>query len=55
MPGKAKTLLDMIGVEESRRTFDDAQFGADPNYGSANAPLGKGHWDSLFPPLTVET
>lgn len=55
MPGKSKTLLDMMGVEESRRTFDDAQVGADSTYGNASAPLGGGAWDSLFPPLSVET
>jgi methionyl-tRNA synthetase len=55
IPGKSKTLLDMIGVEDSKRTFDDAQVGADANYGNANAPLGKCAWDSLFPPLAVET
>jgi methionyl-tRNA synthetase len=51
MPEKSKTLLDMIGVEDSKRTFDDAQVGADATYGDANAPLGKGAWDGLFPPL----
>jgi len=54
MPGKSKTLLDMIGVEDSKRTFDDAQVGVDSTYGCANAPLGKGAWDALFPPLPVE-
>jgi methionyl-tRNA synthetase len=54
MPGKSKTLLDMIGVEDSKRTFDDAQVGIDATYGNANAPLGKSAWDALFPPLPVE-
>ena len=55
MPGKAETLLNMIGVEDSKRTYDYAQFGADETYGDAKAPLGKGAWDSLFPPLSIET
>lgn len=55
MPGKSKTLLDMLGVEDSRRTFDDARIGADSTYGTAKAPLGNDAWDSLFPPLPVET
>lgn len=54
MPGKTKTLLDMIGVENPRRTFDDARVGADPTYGHAGAPLGVHAWDALFPPLSVE-
>lgn len=55
MPGKASQLLDMIGVEKARRNFQDAQLGADEAYGEANAPVGKGAWDALFPPLSVET
>jgi methionyl-tRNA synthetase len=54
MPGKSKTLLDMIGVEDSKRTYDDAQVGADSTYGKPKAPLGKGSWDALFPPLAIE-
>ncbi len=55
MPGKATTLLDMIGVEDTKRSFDDAAFGSDGSYGSGIAPVGKGAWDALFPPLTLET
>lgn len=54
MPGKSKILLDMIGVEDSKRTYDDAQVGADSTYGKPNAPLGRCAWDALFPPLAVE-
>jgi len=54
MPGKAKTLLDMIGVEDSRRTFEDAQFGVDFTYGNARTALGKNAYDALFPPLSME-
>ena len=55
MPAKSATLLDMLGVEISKRTFAHAQFGADDSYGDAKVPLGKCAWDSLFPPLSIET
>ncbi len=55
MPGKAAQLLDMIGVAEDRRTFDDAKLGADDSYGKAKLPVGRDAWDGLFPPLPVET
>jgi methionyl-tRNA synthetase len=54
MPGKASKLLDMMGVEKTRRSFKDAQLGADEAYGAANAPVGDRVWDALFPPLPVE-
>ncbi|CAL3963177.1 unnamed protein product [Diplocarpon coronariae] len=54
MPGKAAKLLDMMGVAGSRRTFDDAQLGADHSYGAPSIPVGKCAWDGLFPPLPVE-
>ncbi|KAF7960706.1 hypothetical protein EAE96_000380 [Botrytis aclada] len=54
MPQKASLLLDMIGVIPERRTYDFAILGADPSYGDAQAPLGKGAWDGLFPPLAIE-
>ena len=55
MPGKAAQLLDMLGVDESRRTFADAELGKDSTYGVAKIPVGKDAWDALFPPLPVET
>jgi methionyl-tRNA synthetase len=55
MPGKATQLLDMLGVDESRRTFADAELGKDNTYGVAKIPVGKDAWDALFPPLPVET
>ena len=54
MPGKAAQLLDMIGVDESRRGFKDAVLGADETYGEGIVPVGITAWDSLFPPLSVE-
>ncbi|TGO27638.1 hypothetical protein BPAE_0039g00480 [Botrytis paeoniae] len=54
MPEKASLLLDMIGVLPERRTYKHAILGADSSYGDAQAPLGKGAWDGLFPPLAIE-
>jgi methionyl-tRNA synthetase len=55
MPDKAALLLDMLGVSPLRRTYVYAVLGADDSYGDAQAPLGKCAWDSLFPPLPIET
>jgi methionyl-tRNA synthetase len=55
MPGKASELLDMIGVDELQRNYDDAVLGADESYGETKVPLGRCAWDALFPPLSVET
>jgi len=54
MPDKASQLLDMIGVDPSRRTFADAHFGHDKSYGTPIAPVGRTAWDALFPPLSIE-
>ncbi|THV47538.1 hypothetical protein BGAL_0304g00100 [Botrytis galanthina] len=54
MPAKSSLLLDMIGVLPERRTYEYAILSADPSYGDAQAPLGKGAWDGLFPPLAIE-
>jgi methionyl-tRNA synthetase len=54
MPGKAAEMLDMLGVDESKRTFTDARLGADFTYGTARASPGKGAEGALFPPLAVE-
>jgi methionyl-tRNA synthetase len=55
MPAKAAQLLDMLGVDESKRTFDDARIGADYDYGVPKIPVGRDSWDGLFPPLPVDT
>ena len=55
MPAKAARLLDMLGVDESRRTFDHASFRADYDYGVPQLPVGRDAWDGLFPPLPVDT
>ncbi|KAF1987765.1 hypothetical protein K402DRAFT_420119 [Aulographum hederae CBS 113979] len=54
MPDKARLLLDMIGVDEDKRSFDDAEFGAGGLYGTSKINLGKGQDGSLFPALTSE-
>jgi methionyl-tRNA synthetase len=53
MPEKAAEMLDMLGVDTTRRTFDDARLGIDLTYGVPLRDLGKGK-AGLFPPLAVE-
>ncbi|KAF8862832.1 hypothetical protein BDZ45DRAFT_645473 [Acephala macrosclerotiorum] len=55
MPSKAAQLLDMLGVGDFKRTFNDAVLGGDSSYGVPMTPLGKCAHDGLFPPLAVET
>lgn len=55
MPDKAKQLLDTLGVDEGRRTYDDAKLGADGSYGTSKTPLGRGFATTLFPPLTSDS
>jgi methionyl-tRNA synthetase len=54
MPEKSSELLDLLGVDERRRSFDHARFGADHSYGTPKISVGKDVWDNLFPPLPVE-
>jgi methionyl-tRNA synthetase len=54
MPSKMGQLLDMLGVDAARRTYQDASFGVDLDYGKPEFELGKGADSSLFPPLTAE-
>jgi methionyl-tRNA synthetase len=54
MPTKMKRLLDMLGVEESRRLYGNAVFGSDREYGIPRCDLGQGADSSLFPPLMTE-
>ncbi|KAF2015994.1 hypothetical protein BU24DRAFT_346749 [Aaosphaeria arxii CBS 175.79] len=54
MPNKSKTLLDQIGVQESRRTLAFCRPGADLDYGVPMVELGKGHKNVLFPPLASD-
>jgi methionyl-tRNA synthetase len=42
MPGKAGMLLDLLGVEEGRRTFDWAVVGIDETYGGVEVHDGGG-------------
>lgn len=54
MPAKMKRLLDMLGVDDDKRLFEHARFGADFHYGVPVCELGEGADASLFPPLTAE-
>lgn len=54
MPGKADQLLDMLGVDEDRRSWDMTVLGSDGEYGVSKVSLHKGHMGTLFPPLISE-
>jgi len=52
MPTKMKLALDWLGVDESKRTFDHAKYGADFTYGVPLVDVGRaGATGTLFPPL----
>ena len=57
MPSKMKRCLDLLGVEEGKRTFEDADFMADFSYGIPTVDPGVGPRGigTLFPPLVAET
>jgi len=54
MPEKSKQLLDMLGVDEERRSFDWVAVGGDDSYGTSFVDLGSGQQRVLFPPLISE-
>lgn len=55
MPEKMRTALDMLGVHESKRTINDAIFGADFSYGTSFIESGDERaTKTLFPPLKSE-
>ncbi|KAI1174009.1 tRNA synthetases class I (M)-domain-containing protein [Nemania sp. FL0916] len=54
MPEKAPELLDRLGVEPDKRSFQDATLYTDTSYGTPLVPLGTGATNSLFPQLPVE-
>jgi methionyl-tRNA synthetase len=55
MPKTAKLWLDMLGVADERRSFVDAQLGADKDYGESRVPLGVGRAGVLFGHLTSDS
>jgi len=54
MPNKAKMLLDQLGVDEERRTFEYCAPGRDCTYGVPMIELGGKYNGVLFPPLSSE-
>jgi len=54
MPDTMSTLLSMLGVSPSARTFEYATIGADYEYGTNTVELGRGHIGVLFPPLSSD-
>lgn len=51
MPQKAAQLLDMLGVDEFKRSFEFAAAGKDVDYGVSKVKLGK---VALFPPIETD-
>lgn len=55
MPSKMKHALDILGVDESRRSFEHARCHADLTYGAPFIDVGRAGADgTLFPPLIAE-
>ncbi|KAL8921632.1 MAG: hypothetical protein Q9172_003921 [Xanthocarpia lactea] len=55
MPDRMKHVLDLMGVDEGRRTFADAVVGADEEYGVPMVDVGKGREGVVFPPLDSDS
>ncbi|SPQ21147.1 e53744fe-579b-40b6-b3c5-155506e05da4 [Thermothielavioides terrestris] len=51
LPDKSARMLDILGVDEDKRTFGHAVMRCDPSYGSPKADPGHSRDDGLFPPL----
>jgi methionyl-tRNA synthetase len=51
MPERMKAALDMIGVDDSRRTIEYARLGADLDYGTVDSTSDGGYRTALFPQL----
>lgn len=54
MPNKAKLLLDQLGVDESRRTYQYCRPCSDLEYGTPMVSPGSGFEGALFPPIPRE-
>jgi methionyl-tRNA synthetase len=54
MPNKAKTMLDQLGIDNTRRTFEYCAVGRDLHYGTPTIDLGVKYEGALFPPLSSE-
>ena len=55
MPDRMKYVLDLLGVDEGRRTFADAVVGADEWYGEPMVAVGRGREGVVFPPLSSDS
>ena len=51
MPERMNKLLDLLGVNHDVRTFENALFGSNSDYGVSFVDVGKGLTNTLFPPL----
>lgn len=52
MPAKMKQLLDIMGVADGSRLYDNTALGSDKEYGNPRDAMGKGSQETLFPPLS---
>ena len=50
MPGKTMQMLDMLGVSEDARKFENAVLGSDTTFGKPMIGLGTQYRGVLFPP-----
>ena len=55
MPGTISKLLDMLGVAEEARKYENTLLGSDLCYGTSKIELGRGTKGVLFPPLRSDT
>ena len=51
MPESMKRMLDMLGVDEGARKFQNAIVGSDSDFGTSKVELGRGRKGVLFEPL----
>lgn len=54
IPGKGKHLLEVLGVEKSKRSFEYIGIGRDHTYGAPIKDPGRSSHDSMFPNLDQE-
>lgn len=54
IPGRMKHVLDLLGVNEGKRMFQDAVVGGDTEYGVPMVDVGRGRSGVVFPQLTSE-
>ena len=54
MPETMKRMLDMLGVDEGARKFENTVVGSDADFGASKVELGRGRKGVLFEPLSSD-